>query len=90
MAVILDIPAGVTKRHVDTLLSRRHNPFHVNGNAVVVCGHGRVKRELTEITINPAVEKPHICPCCENMFARRDDTPGLPCPTCNTLGGPCG
>lgn len=80
MALIL--PGGITKRSIDTLVSRRVSPFHVGGTAVVVCGHGRVKRSTVELAVDTAREKPHICPCCENLYTRRDDLPGLPCPTC--------
>jgi hypothetical protein len=79
MALIL--PPGVTKRSVDTLVSRRVSPFLVSGTAVVVCSHGREKRSLTELAVDMARLKPHICPCCENLYTRRDDTPGM-CPAC--------
>ena len=80
MAILL--PPGVTKRSIDTLVSRRVVPFHVSGAVEVVCGHGRVKRSVTELVADVRRERVHECPCCLNLYARPEDTPGLPCPTC--------
>lgn len=78
------IDMGVTKRSLDTLISRGITPIRITADVTVCCGHGREKRAVRELeTMNPAREKPHICPCCENIYTRRDDTPGLPCPACN-------
>lgn len=80
------IRAGVTKRAIDTLISRGQAPFTVTANVQVFCVHGREKRSVIECAIDPTKEKPHICPCCENMYTRRDDQPGLPCLTCAPKG----
>lgn len=82
MAVIDFLPPGVTKRSLDTALSRG-NPFHVGGSAVVCCAHGREKRanaDHFECDLRKD-GRPHICPCCECLYAKHSDEPG-PCPTC--------
>jgi hypothetical protein len=79
---------GVTKRGVDTLVSRRVAPFVLSGTAEVVCPHGRAKRKTVELHLDLRVEMPSLCRCCENLYARSDDETGLPCPTCEPpLGG---
>lgn len=47
----------------------------------VFCGHGRQKREVVDLAFDAATEKPHLCPCCENLYTKRDDIPGY-CTTC--------
>ena len=86
MAILL--PGGVTKRSIDTLISRRIQPFRVSATVEIAGLHGRTKRAIRQVEINPRDEKPHLCPCCENLYPRRDDTPGLPCPTCTPKGTP--
>lgn len=81
MAIIEFIPPSVTKRSLDTAISRG-NPFHIEGHALVACVHGRIKRENADhFAVDLAREKPHICPCCECLYAKPSDEPG-PCPTC--------
>lgn len=79
------LPPGVTKRSIDTLISRRVQPFAASGTVQVVCGHGRVKRSVTDLVADIRRERVFECPCCQNLYPRRDDTPG-PCPTCTTKG----
>jgi len=75
------LPPGVTKRHLDTLISRG-SPFSASGTAVVTCVHGREKRANADrFAVNLRRERPHLCPCCENLYAKPSDVPG-PCPTC--------
>jgi hypothetical protein len=64
----------------------------VTGVAVVCCVHDRVKREFVDLEFDPAKYKPHLCPCCENLFLREDDIPHY-CAVCtgrpvHPLGGP--
>lgn len=81
MLPVPPLPPGVTKRHLDTLNSRG-TAFTVGGTAVVCCVHGRVKRENADgFVVDLAIEKPHICPCCQNLYAKPSDEPG-PCPAC--------
>jgi hypothetical protein len=78
------IPPGVTKRGVDTLVSRRVAPFSITASAVVSCPHGRVKRVFREVHVTVGAEVPVVCMCCENIYAARDDTPpGTRCRHCN-------
>lgn len=53
----------------------------VSGSAVVCCVHDRVKREIVDLEVDLRYAKPHLCVCCENLFAERTDTPML-CPQC--------
>lgn len=75
-------PPGVTKRSIDTLISRRVSPFAVSGVAVVCCLHHREKRVVTEAAFPTATGDPHLCPCCENLFPSFSDDPMTPCPAC--------
>ena len=76
----LIVPPGVTKRHLDTLISRGQ-PFVLSGDLVVECRHGRPKRQVTDMEIDLRFAKPQICGCCENLYAAPTDEPA-PCPTC--------
>ena len=79
---LIDIPAGVTRSHLNTLLSRG-NPFHVSGEALVYCLHGAEKRSNADhFECDLAIAHPHLCPCCESFYAKPSDEPG-PCPTCS-------
>jgi hypothetical protein len=53
----------------------------VTGTAVVCCVHNRIKRQVTDLAVDTAREKPHLCACCENLFTRPDDVPHY-CPPC--------
>lgn len=76
------VPPGVTRRSLATLASRG-SPFGVSGKAVVCCVHGREKRANADhFECDLARDgRPHICPCCQNLYAKPSDEPGL-CPTC--------
>ena len=49
----------------------------------VCCMHHREKRQIVELEFDPAAWKVHLCPCCENLFLRVTDEPGL----CVQCGG---
>lgn len=74
------------------------------GQAVVYCIHDRQKRQVTDVghvallgleageLYVPSKHKVQLCPCCENLFVRLDDTPSY-CPPCggrpvHPVGGP--
>ena len=76
----------------------------LSGTAVVVCVHGREKREVTTeaevaevglvlgIVYNPKQHKIHKCACCENLFVDPTDIPRYcrPCQRAavHPIGGP--
>lgn len=76
----------------------------ISGTAAVYCIHDRLKREVTDVghvallgllhgeAYDARQHKVHLCPCCENLFVRRDDIPHY-CPICtgqpvHQAGGP--
>lgn len=77
---MIQLPPGVTKRSIDTLISRRIAPFALSGSIVVECLHGREKRSVVELEFDPRGAAPLICPCCENLFRPAADVPH--CPAC--------
>jgi hypothetical protein len=79
---MIDLPPGVTKRSIDTLISRG-SPFSMGGTAIVCCLHGRQKRANADRFECDLVKdgRPHLCPCCESLYAKHSDEPG-PCPQC--------
>jgi len=76
--------SGVTKRELNTALSRPGSPFHVQGNAIICCAHGRTRRGNKDAFIGRP-GRVVICVCCENMYEDPHGRPGL-CRSCRPYG----
>ena len=60
--------------------------LHLTGSVQVFCGHGRQKRQVKDFLFDARKLKPHLCPCCENLYGKSNDVPGM-CETCSTSIG---
>ena len=58
----------------------------LTGSVIVYCGHGEGKRQVKDLLFDVHKTKAHLCPCCENLYLKDSDIPGM-CPKCSTWLG---